>query len=123
MTKIEIRPGPLGMEGGEPFPEVREEMERMERGQRIMRPSFMRLIPNRFIVKLTRKMMGFPNNDISKGRVETRHLSIPGPGGDIPVRLYVPTRLRSSRFHRNTVTGTRNAPLSGLSLQLFVVAR
>ena len=90
MMKIEIRPGPLGMEGGEPFPEVREEMERMERGQRIMRPSLMRLVPNRLMVRLMRKMMGFPNKDISKGQVETRHLSIPGPGGDIPVRLYVP---------------------------------
>jgi hypothetical protein len=45
MTKIEIRPGPRGMDGGEPFPEVREEMERMERGQRIMRPALMRLVP------------------------------------------------------------------------------
>jgi len=90
MTTIEIRPGPLGTKGGEPFPEVRDEMERMEKGQRIMRPSLMRLVPNRLIVKLMRKMMGFPNKDISKGRVETRYLSIPGPGGDIPVRLYVP---------------------------------
>jgi hypothetical protein len=45
MTKIEIRPVPRGMDGGEPFPEVREEMERMERGQRIMRPALMRLVP------------------------------------------------------------------------------
>ena len=36
--KIEIRPGPLGAGGGGPFPEVREEMERMEKGRRIMRP-------------------------------------------------------------------------------------
>ena len=90
MTKIEIRPGPLGVEGGEPFPEVREEMERMDKGRRIMRPSVMRLLPNRLIVRLMRKLMGFPNKDISKGRVETRHLSIAGPRGDIPVRLYVP---------------------------------
>ena len=27
---IEIRPGPLGVEGGEPFPEVREEMQQVE---------------------------------------------------------------------------------------------
>jgi acetyl esterase len=90
MTKIEIRPGPLGMEGGQPFPEVREEMARMDKGRQIMRPSVMRLVPNRLIVKLMRKMMGFPNRDIAQGRIETRHLSIPGPGGDIPVRLYVP---------------------------------
>jgi acetyl esterase/lipase len=90
MTQIEIRPGPLGVEGGEPFPEVREEIERMEKGSRLMRPSLMRLVPNTLIVKLMRKMMGFPNKDIVKGPVETRHLSIPGPAGDIPVRLYRP---------------------------------
>jgi acetyl esterase len=90
MTTIEIRSGPLGVEGGEPFPEVREEMERMEKGSRLMRPSLMRLVPNRLIVKLMRKMMGFPNKDIVNRPVETRHLSIPGPGGDIPVRLYLP---------------------------------
>jgi len=90
MTKIEIRPGPLGVEGEEPFPEVRKEMERMEKGSRLMRPSLMRLVPNKLIVKLMRKMMGFPNKDIVKGPVETRYLSIPGPGGDIPVRLYLP---------------------------------
>lgn len=88
--KIEIRPGPLGDSGGEPFPEVREEMDRMEKGRRIMRPSLMRLIPNRFIVKLMRKMFGFPNKDIAKGAIETRHLSIPGPQGDIPIRIYTP---------------------------------
>ncbi|MBW2422024.1 MAG: alpha/beta hydrolase [Deltaproteobacteria bacterium] len=90
MMKIEIRPGPLGVEGGEPFPEVREEMERMQKGRRLMHPSLMRLLPNILIVKLMRKMMGFPNKDIARGRLETRHLSIPGPGGDVPVRLYVP---------------------------------
>jgi len=61
MTQIEIRPGPLGLEGGRPFPEVRQEMERMDKGRRIMRPSLMRLIPNWLMVKLVRKMMGFPN--------------------------------------------------------------
>ena len=40
--QIEIRPGPLGAEGGEPFPEVRGEMKRMEKGRRIMRPSMLR---------------------------------------------------------------------------------
>lgn len=88
--EIEIRPGPLGETGGEPFPEVREEMDRMEKGRRVMRPSLMRLIPNRFIVKLMRKMFGFPNKDIAKGAIETRHLSIPGPQGDIPIRIYTP---------------------------------
>ncbi len=69
---IEIRPGPVGTEGGEPFPEVREEIERMEKGRRIMRPSLMRLIPNRFKVQMMRKMFGFPNKDIAKGMVRTR---------------------------------------------------
>ena len=90
MIEVEMRPGPLGLKGGEPFPEVREEMERIEKGRRIMRPSLMRWIPNRLIVRLMRKMMGFPNKDIAKGRVKTRALSIPGPGGEIPVRLYLP---------------------------------
>ena len=40
MTSIEIRPGPLGTEGGEPFPEVREEMERMEKGPADHAPVF-----------------------------------------------------------------------------------
>ncbi len=87
---IEIRPGPVGTEGGEPFPEVREEIERMEKGRRIMRPSLMRLIPNRFKVKMMRKMFGFPNRDIAKGTVRNRQLSIPGPDGDIPIRIYTP---------------------------------
>jgi acetyl esterase/lipase len=88
--KIEIRPGPGGAEGGEPFPEVREEMERMQKALRVMRPSLMRLVPNWLVVKLMRRMMGFPNRDIAKGRLETRYISIPGPNGDIPIRIYSP---------------------------------
>jgi len=89
-VEIEIRPGPLGTEGGEPFPEVREEMARMKRGSRIMRPSLMRLIPQRLLVKMIRRMMGFPNRDVAKGKLATQHLAIPGPAGDVPVRVYTP---------------------------------
>ncbi|MCP5068293.1 MAG: alpha/beta hydrolase [bacterium] len=88
--KIEIRPGPLGAEGGEPFPEVQEEMARMEKARRVMRPSVMRLMPNKLLVKLMRKMMGFPNKDIARGTVKTHHLSIPGPDGDVAARVYTP---------------------------------
>ncbi|HIF95896.1 MAG TPA: alpha/beta hydrolase [Myxococcales bacterium] len=88
--ELEIRPGPLGTRGGEPFPEVREEMARMQKARRVMPPSLMRWIPNRLIVKLMRRMMGFPNRDIATGKVATRHLSIPGPQGEIPVRIYTP---------------------------------
>ncbi|MCP4003583.1 MAG: alpha/beta hydrolase [bacterium] len=88
--KIEIRPGPLGSEGGEPFPEVREEMARIQKGRRILRPSLARLIPDRLMVKLIRKMMGFPNKDIVRDPVKTDHTSIPGPDGDVPVRIYTP---------------------------------
>jgi hypothetical protein len=104
--KIEIRPGPLGAQGGEPFPEVREEMERMEKGRRVMRPSLMRLIPNKLIVKLMRRMMGFPNKDIAKGPVKTHHLSIPGPEGPGKGRFYLIQRL----VVRTLLTGgTENA--------------
>ncbi len=87
---IEIRPGPLGETAGEPFPEVREEMDRMAKAGRFMRPALMRLVPNQLVVRMMRKMFGFPNKDIAKGRVETRRLSIPGPGGDVPIRIYTP---------------------------------
>jgi acetyl esterase/lipase len=65
-------------------------MARMEKGRRIMRPSLMRLVPNALIVKLMRRMMGSPNKDIAKGRMATRHMAIPGPDGDVPVRIYTP---------------------------------
>lgn len=87
---IEIRPGPLGEEGGVPFPEVGEEQDRMKKGQWVLRPSLMRLIPKKLMVMMMRKMMGFPNKDIAKGKLETRHLAIPGPGGEIPIRIYSP---------------------------------
>jgi acetyl esterase/lipase len=90
MLRVEIRPGPLGTEGGEPFPKVREEMERMAKATRVMRPWLMRLMPNALVVKMMRRMMGFPNRDIARGTVKTRHLAIPGPNGDIPVRIYTP---------------------------------
>lgn len=86
---VEIRPGPLGAEGGAAFPEVRQEMERMGKGARVMRP-LMRLLPKRLVVAGIRKMMGFPNRDIAKGQVTTEHRSLPGPNGDIPVRVYTP---------------------------------
>ena len=43
------------------------------RSARVMRPSLMRLMPNILVMKLARKMMGFPNKDIARGRLETRH--------------------------------------------------
>jgi len=61
----------------------------MGRGGRLVRP-LMRLMPKRLIVALMRKMMGYPNKDIAKGQLKTQHLSIPGPNGDIPVRVYTP---------------------------------
>ncbi|MCP5115594.1 MAG: alpha/beta hydrolase fold domain-containing protein, partial [bacterium] len=65
-------------------------MERMTKVRRVMRPSVMRLMPNALVVKLMRKMMGSPNKDIAKAPVKTQQLSIPGPEGDIPVRIYRP---------------------------------
>lgn len=89
--KVEIRPGPLGAEGGEPFPEVRAEMDRIEKGTRMIRPGLIRLIPERWLVKMIRKMMGFPNRDIARGEITTVHRSIPGPQGEIPLRIYTPS--------------------------------
>jgi len=88
--KLEIRPGPLGTRGGEPFPEARPELEGMQKAGRFMRPWLMRLIPDSFIVKAMRKGFGYPNRDIAKARVTTQRRSISGPGGDIPVRIYTP---------------------------------
>ncbi|MDE0885708.1 MAG: alpha/beta hydrolase [Myxococcota bacterium] len=88
--KIEIRPGPLGTKGGEPFPEVRPELEAMQKARRFMRPSLMRLIPNSLIVKAMRKAFGYPNRDIAKKKISVRHRSIPGPGGEISLRIYSP---------------------------------
>jgi acetyl esterase len=88
--RLEIRPGPAGTEGGEPFPEVRKEIERIEKGRRFMRPSLMRLVPNRVKVKMMRKMFGFPNQDIAKEKVNTRRFFFPGPAGDVPIRIYMP---------------------------------
>ena len=88
--KIEICPGPLGAEGGEPFPEVRPELEGMRKARRVMRPWLMRLIPDSLVVGAMRKAFGYPNRDIAKKEVTTRHRSIPGPGGEIPLRIYTP---------------------------------
>jgi len=87
---LEIRPGPRGEEGGEPFPETQEEMERMKKGGGLMRPWILKLMPQNFLMKKMRKMMGSENHDIAKGHVTTRHLEIPGPSGDVPVRIYTP---------------------------------
>jgi acetyl esterase len=88
--KIEIRPGPLGIEGGEPFPEFRPELEAIQKAHRFIRPWLMRLIPNSLIVKAMRKGFGYPNRDIAKKPITVRHRSIPGPGGEIPLRIYSP---------------------------------
>jgi acetyl esterase/lipase len=50
----------------------------------------MRFVPKPLIVKLVRRMMGSPNHDIAKGKLENRHVVIPGPDGGIPARVYTP---------------------------------
>ena len=90
IVEIEIRPGPLGEKGGEPFPEVRRELKRVEMGRHVMGPGIPALLPERFLVKMIRKMMGFPNRDIAKGELTTRHFAISGPQGEIPLRVYAP---------------------------------
>ena len=88
--KIEIRHGPLGVEGGEPFPEVREAMQPVSRMRRLMRPGFLRLIPKSMVVRGMRKAFGSKNEDIAKGPVITEHGEVAGPYGSIPVRIYRP---------------------------------
>jgi acetyl esterase len=90
MMQLEICPGPLGTDGGEPFPEVGKEMEMMAKGARFFRPWLMRLIPQKFLMNKIREKMGAPNKDIAKGKVESRLLQIPGPNGDIPIHVSKP---------------------------------
>ncbi|MCP4963227.1 MAG: alpha/beta hydrolase [Actinomycetia bacterium] len=85
---VEIRPGPGGVDGGEPFPAVQAEMNRMRKLMPVMR--LMRVLPDKANVMVMRKMMGFDNRDIAGNRVETTLISIPGPGGTVPARVYTP---------------------------------
>lgn len=87
---LECKDGPNGTAGGVPFPEVQEELDRMGSGGPLAQRWLMKLLPRTLVVKKMREFMGFPNQDIAFDRVTTRRLSIPGPDGDVPVRVYTP---------------------------------
>lgn len=86
---LEIRPGPAGTAGGEPFPAVRAEMNAMTRGFPVMR-TLTRLLPDRLAVEMMRRRMGFDNVDIAAGRVRTAPMTIPTSTGPVPALVSTP---------------------------------
>jgi len=84
-----IKPGPNGTRGGALWPEAEEEMAKAG----LANPGLvkiMRLMPKRALARKMRAMMGFPNKDIARKPLESKRFSVPGPGGDVPVRSYKP---------------------------------
>jgi acetyl esterase/lipase len=86
---IEIKPGPAGTAGGEPFPAVLAEMQAMDKGMPVMRV-LTRVLPDRLAVKMMRRRMGFDNVDIAAGRVRTAPISIPTSAGSVPALVSTP---------------------------------
>jgi acetyl esterase/lipase len=87
--KLEIKAGPNGIEGGVRWPEAQEEMEKAGRVSPWMITT-MKLMPPLMLARKMRGMMGFPNKDIARRPLETRHFSIDGPNGGVAVRSYKP---------------------------------
>ena len=87
--EVEYKPGPNGREGGVPFPEAQEEIDRMM-GSGGPPRWLLKLLPKRLLIGRMRKMMGFANRDIAGDRVTTTHASIQCPDREIPIRVYTP---------------------------------
>ncbi|MBT3311273.1 MAG: alpha/beta hydrolase [Desulfobacterales bacterium] len=86
-----IKDGPNGQTGGVPFPEVKQDIEEMEKAGKAFNPIVLKIIPQFLIpVKKIREAMGHPNKDIARSSLTSRAYNIPGPNGDVPIRVYSP---------------------------------
>ncbi len=89
--KLIIKDGPNGKIGGIPFPEVKKDIEEMEKAGKSIPPLIIKLIPQFLVpVKKIREAMGYPNKDIALAPITNQTFEIPGPNGEIPVRVYSP---------------------------------
>ncbi|MBL8967577.1 MAG: alpha/beta hydrolase [Spirochaetaceae bacterium] len=86
---VEIRPGPKGLEGGQPWPGTEEEMKKAGLANPGMM-KVMKLMPKRLLAKKIRGMMGSENRNIAKGKLAENTFGIAGPNGAVPVRSYRP---------------------------------
>ncbi len=86
-----IKEGPNGKTGGVPFPEVKKDIEEMEKAGKAINPLIIKLIPQFLVpIQKIRDAMGYPNKDIAVSKITNRSLDVPGPNGEIPIRLYTP---------------------------------
>ena len=87
--ELEIRPGPRGLEGGQPWPATAAEMEKAG----LANPGMMKVlkfVPKRVLAKKLRAMMGSENKNIARGALVEERFNVAGPNGPVPVRSYRP---------------------------------
>jgi acetyl esterase len=87
--EIEIRPGPRGLEGGQPWPAVAEMMKNGRRLTTLMNV-IRHFMPRSMLVRTIRSNMGSPNKDIARTKLITGRFEVNSPNGSVTVWSYRP---------------------------------